>query len=108
MDKFIQMDIFFFISSLIAFFVLFFVIVIGLYIFLIVRKINKLTKITKEFTAHLSQKGRETTDSMSQAFQSILKETGVIHKIVKAVFAVLLTKIFHATIKKEARKKKED
>lgn len=107
MDKFIQMDIFFFITSVIGFMVLFFVTVIGVYVFLITRRIHALTKSFEQFVTHLSQKGKEASDVISKKLESLIKDTGIIQKIAKSVFAVLISKIIHGTIKKGARKKKK-
>jgi hypothetical protein len=106
MDKFIQMDIFFFITSVIGFVVLFFAVLIGIYVFLITKRIHALTKSFQEFVTHVSKKGSEASDILSEKFESLIKETGIIQKVAKSLFAVLISKIIHGTIKKDARKKK--
>lgn len=107
MNDFVQMDVFFFISSITSLIFLFFVLLIGLYVFLIVKKINHITKEFKDLSIHISQKGKETIDQISSKIETALNNGGTLEKIIASIVGTILAYYlgFRGKIKKDARKK---
>lgn len=109
MNDFIQMDIFFFISSITAIIFLLLIAVVGVYVFLIVKKVNQITKEFRDLSLHISQKTSEATESISEKIDALLSHTGPVEKMVAAVIGTILARIFsfRGKMKRGARKGKK-
>ena len=106
MNDFIQMDIFFFISSLIAFVVLFFVTVIGIYVIVIIHKIKKVIREFELFALYTTKTGRESVESIKDKINEILNQGGILERIVATALGTILAKSFKSRgkIKKDVPK----
>jgi hypothetical protein len=107
MNEFIQMDIFFFITSLIAFLFLFFVSIVGIYVFIIIRRIQKIIREVERFTTQASMVSLDSLTTVKEKIKEILNQGGIIERIVAVVLGTIIAKTFktRGKIKKDARKK---
>ena len=107
MSDFIQMDIFFFITSLASLIVLFFAIIIGIYIVLIVYRVKKIVKTFEEFALYTTQTGRESIDSIKEKIEDTLSQGGIIERIVATALGTIIAKSFknRGKIKKDVPKR---
>jgi len=94
MSDFIQMDVFFFISSIGAIAFLIFTIVIGVYIFLIVRKIKSILKEFEKFALYSTTAGRESVEAIKDKIEEILNQGGIIERIVATALGTIIAKTF--------------
>lgn len=106
MNEFIQMDVFFFISSVASIIFLALATIIGVYVFLILKKIHHIVKDMKEISAHISQKTSETTDTISSKVEALLSDVGPVEKTIATVLGIILAQSisFRGKIKKGVRK----
>lgn len=102
------MDIFFFISSLIALILLFLITILGIYIFIIVKKIKKIVKEFEQLSTYVNQQGRQSFDNIKDKIESVLDGRGVMERIIVATLGTILAKVFKSRgkIKKDAPKEK--
>ena len=108
MNEFVQMDIFFFITSIVAIVILLFVLLIGLYVFLIIKKVNMIVKEIKNLVSYTSLQGQESIESIKIKIDSILSNASWVERVVVAGLGTILAKTIkkHGKIKKDAPKKK--
>ncbi len=108
MENFIQMDIFFFVTSLLVLIILFFVTILGIYIFIIVNKIKNIVKEFEYLSTYVNQQGRQSFDSIKNKIESILDGRGMMERIIVATLGTILAKVFKSRgkIKKDAPKEK--
>jgi hypothetical protein len=106
MNEFIQMDIFFFITSLIAIIFLFFVTIVGIYIILIIQKIKFIIKEFELFVKYATTTGKESVASIKEKIDEVLNQGGMLERIITATLGTILAKTFskRGKIKKGARK----
>lgn len=106
MNEFIQMDIFFFITSLIAIIVLFFVTIIGIYLVLFVSKIKKVIQEFEVFALYATKTGKESVELIREKIDTILNEGGIIEKVIATILGTIMAKTFskRGKIKKDAPK----
>lgn len=106
MNDFIQMDIFFFITSLIALVVLFFLVVYGIYIFLIIQKIKLVIREFELFAKYATKTGMESVDSIKSKIEETLSQGGILERIVATALGTILAKSFarRGKIKRDAPK----
>ena len=106
MNDFIQMDIFFFISSLIAIVTLFFVVIIGIYIVLIIQKIKLVIRQFELFAKFATKTGTESIESIKNKIDEVLSQGGILERIVATALGTILAKTFshRGRIKKDAPK----
>jgi hypothetical protein len=106
MTEFIQMDIFFFIASLVAVIILFFVTIIGVYIVLIIHKIRRVIKEFELFALYATQAGKESVESVRDKIGEILNQGGILERIIATTLGTILAKTFsrRGKIKKDAPK----
>jgi small basic protein len=110
MNDFIQMDIFFFISSVIAILFLFFVTVIGIYVFLIIKKIYYISEQFKKLSEYLTSKTSQTADTILGKINSMLQGAGPVEKFMATFVGTIIAQSlkFRGKIKKDARKNKKE
>lgn len=94
MNEFIQMDIFFFITSLIALVALFFVTIIGIYAILIIQKIKLVIREFELFAKYATKTGRESVDSVKEKIDEVLNQGGILERIVATALGTILAKSF--------------
>lgn len=106
MTEFIQMDIFFFITSLVAIVALFFVTVIGIYLLLIIQKVKLVIREFELFAKYATKTGRESVDSIKDKIDEVLSQGGILERIVATALGTILAKTFsrRGKIKKDAPK----
>lgn len=106
MSDFIQMDIFFFISSLIAIVALFFVTIIGIYIILIIQKIKLVIRQFELFAKFATKTGTESIESIKNKIDEVLSQGGLLERIVATALGTILAKTFsrRGRIKKDVPK----
>ena len=104
MNDFIQMDIFFFITSLIAIVALFFVTIIGIYLIFIIQKIKLVIKEFELFAKYATKSGTESIESIKNKIDEVLKNGGVFERIITIVLGTILAKSFskRGKIKRDA------
>ena len=107
MNDFIQMDIFFFISSLIGLIILFFVVIIGIYLVLIIHKIKKVIREFELFALYATKTGKESVESIKQKIDEILNQGGILERIVATALGTILAKSFQSRgkMRKDAPKR---
>jgi len=108
MNEFVQMDIFFFISSIAAIVVLLFMVIIGLYVFLIIKKVHIIVKEIKNLVCYASLQSQESIESIKIKIDSILSNASWVERVVVAGLGTILAKTIHkhGKIKKDVPKKK--
>lgn len=106
MNEFIQMDIFFFITSLIAILVLFFIVIVGIYVFLIIRRVQKITREIEKFIDQATIMGLDSLTVIKDKIQDILNQGGIVERIIATALGTIIAKSFKSRgkIKKDARK----
>jgi hypothetical protein len=106
MTDFIQMDIFFFITSVVAFVILFFVVIVGIYVVWIVYKIKKIVKEFEKFALYTTSTGRESLGTIKDKINEILNQGGILERIVATVLGTIIAKTFKSRgkMKKDAPK----
>lgn len=108
MNDFLQMDIFFFITSFatIAFTIL--TVVIGLYLFSIVRKVKIIVQELQDFALYASSEGKKTVTDLQVKIDDILNSGGVMERVIVTTLGTIIAKTFksHVKIKREVLKKK--
>ncbi len=102
MNDFIQMDIFFFISSLVGIVALFFVIIIGIYVILIIQKIKLVIREFELFAKFATKTGKESIESIKEKIDEVLSQGGILERIIASALGTILAKTFsrHGKIKK--------
>lgn len=107
MSNFVQMDIFFFITSVIALIFLFGVTVVGVYIILIVRKVKKIIKEIELFVEEVTTAGLDSIEVIKSKIEDILNKGGIMERVIATALGTILAKSFknHGKIKKDAQKK---
>ncbi|HEY9886063.1 MAG TPA: hypothetical protein V6C96_02260 [Vampirovibrionales bacterium] len=107
MDKFIQMDIFFFISSLVGIGFLSLVIIVATYVFFFMKKVNKILAQIEHLIKYATVESEDALNMITSRIDSILSNIGIVEKtaitIVSTIFAKKIRK--RAKIKKDAQKK---
>jgi hypothetical protein len=108
MNEFMQMEIFFFISSIAAIIVLLFGTIVGLYLFLIVKKVNAVAKEFKKLAEYSSQQGKDTLEMVKTKIEDILNHGGATERIVATALGTIIAKTFRGRGKmsKDAPKKR--
>lgn len=108
MDQFMQMEIFFFITSIAAIVFLLFVIVAGIYVFLIIRKVHTIVHEAKLFAQYASGQGKDSLEMIKAKIEDILSHGGMTERVVATALGTIIAKTFkgRAKIKPEAPKKK--
>lgn len=108
MSEFMQMEIFFFISSIAAIIVLLLGTVAGLYVYLILKKVHAIVKETKGLIEFSSQQGKITLEMVKDKIESLLDRGGATERIVATTLGTIITKTFkgRGKIKKDAPKKR--
>ena len=106
MNEFIQMDIFFFITSLIAIIILFFVTIIGVYLVVVIHKIKKVIREFELFALYATKTGKESIESIKEKIDTILNQGGVLERVIATALGTILAKTFskRGKIKKDAPK----
>ncbi|MEN9921157.1 MAG: hypothetical protein RLZZ517_135 [Candidatus Parcubacteria bacterium] len=106
MDQFLQMDIFFFITSLVALVALFFVVVIGIYAILIIQKIKLVIREFELFAKFATKTGMESVESIKEKIDEVLSQGGILERIVATALGTILAKSFarRGKIKKDVPK----
>lgn len=106
MNEFLQMDIFFFITSLIAIVALFFVTIIGIYSILIIQKIKLVIREFELFAKYATKTGIESVDSIKDKIDEVLSQGGILERIVATALGTILAKSFarRGKIRKDAPK----
>lgn len=107
MNEFIQMDIFFFITSLIAILVLFFIVIVGIYILLIIRRVKKITREIEKFIDQATAMGLDSLTGIKDKIQDILNQGGIVERIIATALGTIIAKSFKSRgkIKKDAPKR---
>lgn len=108
MNEFVQMDIFFFITTVVALVFLVLITIVGTYIFLLVRKIHKIINEVKEIIQLLRTQGGESLGAIKEKIDSILSNVGWVEKSIIAALGTIIAKTFakRGKIKKEVQKRK--
>jgi hypothetical protein len=108
MDQFMQMEIFFFIASVAAIVALLFVVVVGLYVFLIVRKTHSIIHEARLFAQFASSQGKDSLEMIKNKIEDILSRGGATERVIATALGTILAKTFkgRAKMKPEAPKKK--
>lgn len=88
------MDIFFFITSLIALVALFFVTVVGIYAILIIQKIKLVIREFELFAKYATKTGIESVDSIKEKIDEVLSQGGILERIVATALGTILAKSF--------------
>ena len=109
MNDFVQMDIFFFITSLVGVVALFFVTIIGIYLILIVQKIKLVIKEFELFAKYATKAGQESVDAIKKTIDHTLNDGGIVERIIASALGTILAKTFarRGKIRKDAPKKKD-
>lgn len=107
MNDFIQMDIFFFITSVAVLIFLTFMIVIGIYAVTIVRKIRVITNEVQKFVLYTTTEGKKSVESITDKIEEIINQGGIIERIIATTLGTIIAKSFgsHGKIKRDAPKK---
>ncbi len=107
MNDFVQMDIFFFIASVASIVFLLFIIVIGLYVFSIVKKVRVIAQELQDFALYATSEGKKSLADLQDKIEDILNSGGVAERIIVTTLGTIIAKTFknRAKIKKDARKK---
>ena len=108
MNEFVQMDIFFFITTVVALVFLVLITIVGTYIFLLVRKIHKIINEVKEIIQLLRTQGGESLGVIKEKIDSILNNVGWVEKSIIAALGTIIAKTFvkRGKISKEVQKRK--
>lgn len=108
MDQFMQMEIFFFITSVAAIVFLLFVTIVGIYACLIVMKINAAVREFRMFVQFASDHGKDSLEMVKAKIEDILNHGGMTERVVATALGTIISKTFkgRAKIKTEAPKKK--
>lgn len=108
MSEFMQMEIFFFISSIAAIIALLIVTVAGIYVYMILKKVHAIIRETKGLIEFSSQQGRITLEMVKDKIESLLERGGATERIVATALGTIITKTFkgRGKIKKDAPKKR--
>ena len=108
MDKFIQMDIFFFISSLVGIVFLSVGIIIASYVFFFMKKLNNILAQIEHLIKYATVESEEAINLVTSRIDSILSNIGIVEKTAITVVSTLLAKKFkkRGKIKRDAPKKK--
>lgn len=106
MNDFMQMNIFFFVSSISSIILLVLATIIGVYVFLIVKKIHRIVEDMKELSAHISQKTSETTDTISSKVEALMSNVGPVEKTIATILGIILAQSisFRGKMKRDVRK----
>lgn len=106
MNEFIQMDIFFFITSLIAIVILFFVTIIGIYVFILAYKIKKIMQEFEILAFYAAKTSKESIDLIKEKINNTLNQGQILERIIVSVLGTILAKSFskRVKIKKDAPK----
>ncbi len=98
-----QMEIFFFIASVAAIIFLLFATVVGIYVAIIMRRVNAIVREAKAFVAEMRQEGKISLEMIRERVDQILSRGGAIERIVVTSLGTILAK----TIKKRAKIKRD-
>lgn len=101
------MDIFFFITSLIALVSLFLIVVVGIYIMIIVHKVKKIASELEKFTLQATVSGMESIENIMNKIDSIIDKGGVVERVIVSVLGMVFARTFknRGKIKRDAPKK---
>lgn len=107
MSDFLQMDIFFFITSVVLLILLFVVTLVGIYIILIVRKVKNIIKELEIFVKKATTSGLDSVDFLKAKVEETLNKGGLIERAIISILGTILAKSFKKRdkIKKDAPKK---
>jgi hypothetical protein len=107
MNDLIQMDIFFFITSVAVFVFVIFMIVIGTYLVTIVRKIRAITSEVQKFVLYTTTEGKKSVESIAEKIEDIINQGGIIERIIATTLGTIIAKSFgsRGKIKRDAPKK---
>lgn len=107
MSDFVQMDIFFFITSIVALVLLFIVIILGVYLLLIVHKTKNIIKNIELFVLEATTTGLDSLDVIKSKIEEILNKGGIMERVIATALGTILAKSFknRDKIKKDAPKK---
>lgn len=108
MDQFLQMDIFFFIASVAAVVVLLIATVVGIYVWLIIKRVNAIVREVRALVAHASTQGKLSIDVIKDRIEALLSGGGVTERIVATALGTIIAKTFkgRGKIRSEAPKKR--
>lgn len=107
MSDFVQMDIFFFITSVIALIFLFTVTVIAVYVILIIHKTKNIIKKFEIFVTDATSVGLDSIEIIKSKIEEILNKGGIMERVITSVLGTILARSFKSRdkIKKDAPKK---
>jgi len=104
MNDFIQMDIFFFISSITSAVLLSVGIVISVYIFIFLKRIKKIINEVEKLVAYAATESKDVITMIVSKIDVMLDNVGVVEKTVLTIMGTLLAK----KLKKRGKIKKDD
>ena len=108
MNDFVQMDIFFFIASVAAIAFLIFTILIGVYVFKIVKNIKEISKDLQDLAVYARSEGRKTVGDVRDKVDQVLNGGSFVERTVVSTLGTIIAKTFKSRgkIKKDVPKKK--
>ena len=107
MNDFLQMDVFFFISSLFFIVLLSVGIVISVYLFIFLNRIRKIINEVERLVTYVATESKDAIELVTSKIGEMMNNVGVVEKTAITIMGTLLANKFkkRAKIKKEAPKK---
>ena len=103
MNKFIQMDIFFFIARVGTIIFAIFLSIIAVYTVIIIRKVNKIVEEAKKLAEIIAEEGGKTAELIREKAEDVVSDSGLPQKILTTVLTAVINQVVNKKIKKKLK-----